>query len=498
MGKMKPLFSTNTDKKKYLFAGMVVVATISLAFLVNRLMPHASLSLLFLTGVLVVSARTGLGPSLLSSIVSFLAYNFFFTPPYYTFEVADDGDVATLLFFLIIAAITGNLAARMHLEIAKRRTSLQRISNLYEFSRRMSSAASESTVLESLADHLAKSLERPVQVFTMATGEDEEPEQRATANNPIPIASDRLKLVWNQGLVNSEAAPELHAIRLATRTGVVGMVVIDGILDDEQLELTKSLCDQATIALDRTQLVEDLEQAKLVTETEQLRSALLSSISHDLRTPLASIIGSTTSLMEYGDSFSTTDRKDLLSTVTTEAQRLDRHIQNLLDMTRLGQGKLKLQREWVDLHDIISSAINRASVFKDKVTINTSVTNDVPVIWVHGVLIEQAVVNLMDNAIRFTPEDGVVTITAIDSGGNLKINVCDEGPGIPEKEREKVFDMFYTIRQGDRGQLQGTGLGLAICRGMIAAHGGTVTAKDGLQGTGTCMQIIIPIEIPEN
>lgn len=480
---------------KYIFAGAVVIASIGLAFLVNRLMPHASLSLLFLTGVLIVSARTGLGPSLLSSIASFLAYNFLFTPPFYTFEVADDGDVATLLFFLIIAAITGNLAARMHLEIAKRRASLQRISNLYEFSRRMSSSAGEYTVLESLADHLAKSLEVPVQVFTISASRILEP--RASAKRPASISDDLLNELWKQGLVNSEPVSGMQAIRLTTRSGTIGMVVVQDVLDNEQLELAKSLCDQATIALDRTQLVEDLEQAKLVTETEQLRSALLSSISHDLRTPLASIIGSTTSLLEYGDSFAPKDRRELLSTITVEAQRLDRHIQNLLDMTRLGHGELNLQRDWVDVNDIISSAVSRARTIADDVKIEIEIADDVPLIRVHGVLVEQAVVNILDNAIQFSPEDSTVIIKATVSEEKLEINVCDEGPGIPESEREKIFDMFYTVRRGDRGQSQGTGLGLAICRGMIAAHGGSVTAKDGIHGTGTCMQIIIPLEKPE-
>jgi two-component system sensor histidine kinase KdpD len=285
--------------------------------------------------------------------------------------------------------------------------------------------------------------------------------------------------------------------RLNINQQPIGMVAMQGeALDPQQIRLIRSLCDQAALALDRTQLVADLEQTRLVSETEQMRSALLSSISHDLRTPLASIIGSTTSLLEYGDSFSKDNRKELLATTVEEAQRLDRYIQNLLDMTRLGQGNLKLVRDWVDLHDIVSSALDRMRDVIKNVALDIDIGDDVPLLWVHGVLIEQAIVNLLDNAIRFSPPSGHIVISATASDDTVVIDLCDEGPGIPGNEREKIFDMFYTVRQGDRSHLQGTGLGLAICRGMVAAHGGTVTAYDGPHGKGTCMRIALPTGRP--
>jgi two-component system sensor histidine kinase KdpD len=212
---------------------------------------------------------------------------------------------------------------------------------------------------------------------------------------------------------------------------------------------------------------------------------------------LASIIGSTTSLLEYGDSFSDTDRKDLLSTVVEEAQRLDRHIQNLLDMTRLGQGSLTLRRDWVDLNDIVSSAEERMrDVLKGSI-VHHEIQQGIPLLWLHGVLIEQALVNLLDNAIRFSPPEGVITISAHHEGGDVTIDVCDEGPGVPEPERNRIFDMFYTIRDADRRDLQGTGLGLAICRGMVVAHGGTVAAMEGRDGKGACMRIVLPVMQPD-
>tara|TARA_R110002110_G_scaffold26911_1_gene98392 strand:+ start:12754 stop:13848 length:1095 start_codon:yes stop_codon:yes gene_type:complete len=351
----------------YLVAMAVTALCIGIAFLLPRVMPHASLSLVFVTGVLVVAANAGLGPSLLASVLGFLALNFFFTPPFHTLDVADDGDIATLLVFLVVATVTGNLAARMREEVDKRKLAL------------------------------------------------------------------------------------------------------------EELEATRSSA-----------------------ETEQLRSALLSSVSHDLRTPLASIIGSTSSLLHYGDSFTEESRRDLLATILDESRRLDRHIQNLLDMTRLGQGKLSLARDWVDVSDIISSAVSRLGSVLEPVQVSINVPADAPLLYVHGVLIEQALVNLLDNAARFSPEGGLITVDVRPCQDSLEIRVCDQGPGIPAAEKEKIFDMFYTARQGDCGDLQGTGLGLAICRGMVAAHGGTVTAEDGSDGTGSCFRIRLPLTDPES
>jgi two-component system sensor histidine kinase KdpD len=276
----------------------------------------------------------------------------------------------------------------------------------------------------------------------------------------------------------------------------LGLLAIQGEIDEEQIGLARSLCEQAAVALDRTRLAGDLQEARLVTETEQLRSALLSSVSHDLRTPLASIIGSSTSLLEYGQSFSEANRQELLATIADEARRLDRHIQNLLDMTRLGQGSLGLRRDWVDLHDVVSGALGRLKELLRAVRVEISIDPAVPLLWVHGALLEQALVNLLDNALRFSPAGSRILVRAGLAAEEVQIEVCDQGPGVPEAEREKIFDMFYTIRQGDRAQGQGTGLGLAICRGMIGAHGGSVTAHEGPDGVGTCMRIVLPITLP--
>ncbi|MDT8320968.1 MAG: DUF4118 domain-containing protein [Xanthomonadales bacterium] len=466
--------------RPYLGASVAVLLTVGLAVLVQRVMPHASLSLLFLTAVLIVAARTGLGPSLFASLLSFLAYNFLFTPPFYTFKVADDGDVATLVFFLLIAAITGNLAARMHAEIAKRRASLQRMSNLYEFSSRIASAARTEEVLDALTAHLCASLGRRV----TAGGAGEYPQQQSVAK--ALAASDSVPVFLDGWSFLPLVVPDKH----------MDLVAVEGALDEEQSDLARSLCEQAAVALDRTRLVGDLEEARLLSETEQLRSALLSSVSHDLRTPLASIIGSTTSLIEYGDFFSAENHRELLTMIAGEARRLDRYIQNLLDMTRLGQGKLRLQRDWVDLHDVLSSSLERLQEVLEGIPVDIDIEPGLPLLWVHGALLEQALVNLLDNAARFTPVGGRIAVNARTADNAMLIELNDQGPGVPEAQREKIFEMFYTVRDGREANAQGSGLGLAICRGMIGAHGGSISAHAGARGVGTCMRILLPLTQP--
>jgi two-component system sensor histidine kinase KdpD len=491
----------------YAFALGLVALTTGLGFLLQSLLPHASLLLLFLTSVLLISSRTGLGPALFASLLSFLAINYFFTQPFLTLRVDDDGDVTTLIFFLIIATITGNLAARMHREIAERKASLQRISELYEFSSRMSSASTSQAVLQELADHIAKSLDSSVRILPAI--------DRASAEILVPVSIHSLPAGQNLAEAGPEISnsngflPELvrvlqttpavqwwnnwNIFRLNPTQQELGFVLVYGKkLHQERMLEVRNLCDQATIALDRTELVAEIEKERINIETEQLRSALLASVSHDLRTPLAAIIGSTSSLLDLQDTLKAEDSRELLATIDQEARRLDSYVQNLLDMTRLGHGGLKLKRDWVDLHDIVSSATSRLGDRLGRQQLENDISPGFPLLWLHGALVEQAFFNLLDNAIRHSPEPGHIRILARSDQGNAVVDICDEGPGVPEHEREKIFDMFHTAAQGDRSGRQGTGLGLAICRGMIGAHGGSVVAMDGLNGKGTCMRVTLP------
>lgn len=256
------------------------------------------------------------------------------------------------------------------------------------------------------------------------------------------------------------------------------------------------------LAGDSRQRLLELSAARLAEEQERLRSALLSSVSHDLRTPLASIIGAASSLRTLDAQLSPQDRFALLDGVLSESERLNRYIQNLLDMTRLGHGDMKIERDWVAFNDLVTSALKRLGSALEGFQVAKNWANNLPLLYVHPALIEQALVNVLENAARFSPLHGRITIEAQcsdeSSGGDhpvLQFSVSDQGPGIPEALRERVFDMFVTGNDGDRS-LHGSGLGLAICRGMLGAHAGQIHASPGPDGVGTRITMTLPLSAP--
>jgi two-component system sensor histidine kinase KdpD len=267
------------------------------------------------------------------------------------------------------------------------------------------------------------------------------------------------------------------------------------LLAPEDSRLLETLADQAAVAIERTTLVADVEAARLASETERLRSALLSSLSHDLRTPLVSILGAATSMISYGDDLDPKDRRELAVTIQDEAERLNRFVQNLLDMTKLGSGALKPNADWADLHDIVGAAVQRSTRLLKGRQIKVDIDPKLPLLSLDSVLMEQVFFNLLDNACKYSPQGSLVTVWARPGKGQALIEVCDQGPGIPEADRERVFDMFYRVEAAD-SQTAGTGLGLAICRGIVEAHGGTIKAEPGLHGSGTCIVVHLPIGQP--
>lgn len=489
---IEPAWSTPHPSKfvRYGLATVAVLVGAIIAFALRQQLVTANLSLVFLTVVIFTAARWGLGPSLWSALLSFLVFNFLFTAPYFTLFVESKDDFTTLVFFLIMATLAGNLAARMHKAVNGTESALRHMSNLYRFSRKLSAARASANVLEALVEHASSTLQCDAAIFS-PDGDGVLCIQMARGTPPDRQAVELAERVWRQQEANIAESPWQFVVLGGKKYKIALLLLHVRNPDEEQSELIRTLCDQSLVALERARLSEDLEKAHVTAETERLRAALLSSVSHDLRTPLASIIGSTSSLIDIGDRLRSDQRSELLQTVLGEAERLNRYIQNLLDMTRLGHGGLQLHRDWIDINDVLSSTLNRLRRDLDKVQVVISVAPEATLLYVHSVLLEQALVNILDNAARYTPDGGTIAIEASRREDVVVIDVIDMGPGIPEGEREKVFDMFYSIDKGDRGQ-SGTGLGLAICRGLIGAHGGQVEAMASPDSKGARMRITLP------
>ncbi|NMY41138.1 sensor histidine kinase KdpD [Pseudomonas sp. WS 5013] len=486
--------------RDYLLAPLATVLASGLALGLSQVLELPNISLIFLAAVLVVAVRSSLGPALLCAGLSFLAYNLLFIEPLLSLKIARQEDVLTLVFFLLMAALTGNLATRQRRQLQSLRRTQAETTALLELSRKLTAATDRQAVLSAAMQQFG--LWSDVEVSLLARSRDGiwkvEAGAQRLLNEQEHAAAD---WSWQHGQPAGLGSGTLPNGRwwwwpLAGEEGPLALLGIapkdERPLSPERRRLIAALGQPLAQALERAQLAEDLEAARLHGQTEELRSALLASVSHDLRTPLTAMRGSIDSLLALGEQIPLSDRRELLEGTRDEAERLDRYIQNLLDMTRLGHGGLKLARDWVAPADIVASAVQRLRPVLAPLQLELLVPQQLPLLYVHAALIEQALVNVLENAARFSPAQGRLQLAVEADQDELRILVADQGPGIPEAEREKIFDMFYTAARGDRGG-QGTGLGLAICQGMVGAHGGRVTVGEGLDGRGACLTLHLPL-----
>ena len=488
-----PQGSTGAAPGGYLLAVVGAALAVAVALGLQRWLGLADLSLVFMLAVLIVATRTSTGPAVFTAILCFLAYNFFFIEPRYTFYITARHGVATVLLFLAAALLAGRLAAQLSMRVQALRIANRHAIARQELTGRLSTAASESEVVTVAHGVFGRSLDAEVWVRVGTQGLHVE----GVKPPPGSVLRQVEAIGETSRLVESVEEFGWWFLPLRAPQGTLGVIGLKlpphrHPLDQDQRQLARAMSDDIAQALLRTRLVADLQSERMANESERLRSALLSSVSHDLRTPLAAIIGAAGSLDSYGDAMGAGDRHDLLETVRIEGERLDRYIQNLLDMTRLGHGALALERDWIGVDELIGSATTRMRRYQHGVRFSTTVEPGLDPIWVHPALVEQAVFNVIENAARFSPHGEAIAIHAgrIDDK-RLRIDVSDRGPGIPDADRQRVFDMFYSVAHGDGAH--GTGLGLAICRGMIEAHDGQVEALPGPEGQGTTIRITLPL-----
>jgi two-component system sensor histidine kinase KdpD len=480
----------------YLLAVVGSLLAVLVATVLERWARLDDLSLVFMLAVLIVAARTSTGPAVLTALLCALAYNFFFIEPRYTLYISARQGVAAIAIFLTAALLAGRLASRLAMQVQALQAANRDAVARQELGQRLAVAANEEEVVSAANEIFRKHMDAHVWIRLGERGL-----HTADVEPPALPALRQIENLAN-GSQHVETIEEhgwwflpLHAPRSAL--GVIGLKLPIYVhkLEESQRQFARMMANDIAQALLRTRLVADLQSERVANETERLRSALLSSVSHDLRTPLAAIIGAAESLDSYGHTMSGDDRHALLDTVRSEGERLDRYIQNLLDMTRLGHGTLALNRDWIGVDELIGSAVGRLRRYQPGTRFVVSVDADADPIWVHPALVEQALFNVMENAAKFSPADEAVAIEARRDGETLTIEVRDSGPGIPEAERKRIFDMFYSVERGDRGR-HGTGLGLAISRGMIGAHGGHVEALPGHDGRGTVLRITLPLHQP--
>ena len=463
-----------------------------------------SIDLVFLAAVIGIAAQCGRWPSLLAVLLSSLAYNFFFLPPLYTFTITDPTNVAAFVFFTLVALVVSNLAARARFQTLAAKQRTRTTEALYGFSRKLASCKTIDDVLWTMAYQIAAMLKVRV-VLLLPAGNSVELRAGYPPEDELDDA-DLAAALWayTNGTAAGRGADTLPGAKrlflpLRTGRGTVGVVGLDDdragpLLTPDAHRLIDALSDGGALAIERMVLMEDLERAKLVAETDRLRQALLTSISHDLKTPLAAIFGAAGTMRDLHDQLDESAKRELLDTVIDESERLNRFIANLLDMTKLESGAVMPNAAPHDIGDVLGAALRHASKILAGHHLEVDVAPDLPMPIIDPVLLEQAIFNILDNAAKYGEPGTSIRVEAWRYGQRLHLRISDQGHGVPAEDLERIFDKFYRAQKGDSVRA-GTGLGLAIARGFVAAMGGTLVASNRPDGPGASFTFSLPVPL---
>ena len=479
-----------------LFVGTATLAAWGLDVAFDRV----DLGMIFLAAVLAAGVLQGLRPALAAATVAFFIYNYLFLEPRYSLVVGSPTDFLTLIVFWAVALASGGLAGRVRDQALGSQRRAAAVSTLLAASRTLSAATGRDAVAQALAEQVAATagaramvlLPRDGEIVAVAGAPDLEPLDTA------PMAAARW--AWERGEAAGFGTGTLPQARwtfwpldgVRARTGVAGVeagAMASG-SDDERLVL--ALLEQGAVSLERSQLATEALETETLRRADRFRSALMNSVSHDLRTPLSTVLGASTTLIDFGDKLAKSVRDDLLVSIREEAERLNRYVANLLDMTRIEGGALRLRTDWIDVRDVLNAAAERVTRRLGGRPLSRDFPAELSLVQADGGLLEQVVVNVLENAIAYSAPGAGIEMAAYEDRANVVISIEDEGRGIPPAELERIFEKFRRMEEpSDRNQ--GAGLGLSIAKGFIDALGGRIAAASPIHdGRGTRILISLP------
>ncbi|HVC65034.1 MAG TPA: sensor histidine kinase KdpD [Candidatus Dormibacteraeota bacterium] len=491
-----------TEWTPYGAALVAVAISTAIAWAMYPYFAVSNLIMVYLLGVIIVATRYGRGGSLLATLLSVAAFDFFFVPPYFTFAVSDTQYLVTFAVMLVVALVISSLAVRIRAQAESAREREQRMAALYAMSRELAGTRGVRELQNVAVRHIAEVFRTQVVVLLPQADGRLAPADGDAAQFPMD-ASELAVSQWvhehgqvaGQGTDTLPGASGLYLPLTGSRgsVGVLGLRPQDPrpLQAPEQLHQLEAFASQTALAIERARLAEDAERAQVRAETERLRNSLLSSVSHDLRTPLASITGAASTLLENEGHLDADTRRDLLESLHEEADRLNRLVQNLLEMTRLESGALQLHTEWHPVEEVVGAALGRFGKALARRAVTTRVPPDLPLVPMDDVLIEQVLINLLDNVLKYTPAESLIEVSAEDGGGAVLIEVADRGPGLRPGEERRIFGKFHRAEAAPTQR--GAGLGLAICRGIVNAHGGRIWAENR-PGGGVSVRFTLPVK----
>ena len=494
---------SGSDAIPYVATVAAVALALGFAYVLQPLIGIESSDLVFLVAVIGIAYKYGLWPSMAAAVLSMICYQFFLLEPLNNTSLSDFKNFTALAFFFFTAFVVSNLTATVRAQAYTARNRAATTEALYAFSKKLAGIVSLDDLLWAAAYQIAHSLKTDVVIVLP----DSNGVLRVRAGFPPEDDLDQAELgaaKWS--FENNRAAgrgsdtlPGAKRLFLPLRTGggAVGVVGLargqrpELLLTPDERRLLDALMDQSAVALERVRLAGQINEARLAAESERLRAALLTSLSHDLKTPLASILGAVTTLKQYRDMLDSPTQEELVTTIQEEAERLSRFVANLLDMTKIESGSIELDREHVHIDDVVATALQRVSTIVSDHKVEVDLEASLPMLKLDVMLFEQVLVNLLDNAAKYAPPGSEIRVRSRRTRGAVAIEVLDEGPGIPEDRLERVFEKFHRVKHGDR-QRAGTGLGLAICRGFVTALGGKIVAANRADRSGAIFTITFP------
>ncbi|MZQ84078.1 DUF4118 domain-containing protein [Paenibacillus sp. 5J-6] len=493
--------------KSYVITALFIVVVTLVLQVLGDFLGLVNISLFYLLPVLFSAVRWGRGPSFFAAAMGVLSLDFLFVPPVFSLTVADLRYLISFLVFISVAALTASLASKLRNQIHQAQQKEASTAALYALSRKITAISDLEVLLNQIVLHVSEALNAKAAILLPNPGGEQQVEAYSKDGSEWATDESHLSIaawVYNH---HASAGRGTHSLRESSTLyvpfetdrqvhGVLAVYVGDRSLEEmpELIRIIEALSDLVAVAISRVKLANEAKVAQLTAESEKLRTALLDSLSHELRTPLATIIGSVTGLLESEAVFSPEDRRELLLTIREGSTRMNRLVGNLLGMVRIESGMLRLNKQWCGIEDVVGVALSQLkdALLNRKVSIRLA--PDLPSVPLDDVLIEQVLINVISNAIKYSPEGSEIVIEAAQRREMLELTIKDEGAGIAAGDLDRIFEKFY------RGQLTkhipGTGLGLAICKSIVEAHGGQITAHRN-EPKGTAIHISLPLQFAE-
>jgi two-component system sensor histidine kinase KdpD len=445
------------------FLSILLIASITAIFFALRdVLDTTLVALLYLIPLGLITAFWGLGPGITGALITFLTFNYFFIEPYYTFTVHQPTDVVVLVVFLIVAVVISQLVGQAQTGLAAATAREREATQLYELSTALTGLHDDQTIVQILAK----------QVHAVSQGEYIEINIKGTHSFAFHVPEIR----------PSARPPEL-TVPIEAARGLLGEIRLwraTSVISSSERRLLQTFASQGALALERAWLAQAESRARVLEESDHLKSAILSSVSHELRTPLSTIKAAASSLRSKEVGWNSPARIELVAAIDEEADHLNMLVGNLLDMSRIESGALKPKREWNILSEIIGSVLGRMRHLAEEHKIEIDLPENLPLVPVDYVQMEQVFTNLVSNSLKYAPVSTVIRIWAREVGEAIHVQVSNQGPQVPPEHLERIFDKFYRLTAADR--VTGTGLGLSICKGIIEAHGGRIWAENIADG----------------